>query len=521
MRPTPRPTNRRLLRVAALALSTALVAPATVMPWTPAQAAPAPDSFADLAQRLLPAVVNISSTQTLTASSGGDDSGPSGPGAGPEMPTFPPGSPFEKLFRDFMNRNHPGGNPGGDNPEPARKVQSLGSGFIIDPSGIVVTNNHVIKGADEITVTLQDNTTLKAKVVGHDDRTDIAVLQVKPDSPLPFLPFGDSGVSRVGDWVLAIGNPFGLGGTVTAGIVSARGRDIQQGPYDDFIQTDAAINRGNSGGPLFNMGGEVIGINTAIFSPSGGSIGLGFSIPSNLAKTVVAQLRNFGHARRGWLGVKIQQVTPDIAESLGRKEPAGALVAGVEDNGPAARAKLRNGDIILTFNGQDIHEMKNLPRTVAETEINKQVPLVVWRDGKQVTLQVKVGELPEDVTALASAPAPVEDLTPQPLKLSGLGLELSPITPDMRKKYSVGADQKGVLVTGVTDGTPAADRGLKAGDVVVEVQQEEVTSPADAQSKIDAVRKAGRPTVLLLVQGQDGMRYVPISIKPDGKRQPG
>ncbi len=519
MRLTPRPTDRRLLRVAVLALSTALVAPAAVVPWAPAHAAPAPDSFADLAQRLLPAVVNISSTQTLTASSGGGEEG--GPGAGPEMPTFPPGSPFEKLFRDFMNRNHPGGNPGGDNPEPARKVQSLGSGFIIDPSGVVVTNNHVIKGADEITVTLQDNTTLKARVVGHDDRTDIAVLQVKPDSPLPFLPFGDSSASRVGDWVLAIGNPFGLGGTVTAGIVSARGRDIQQGPYDDFIQTDAAINRGNSGGPLFNMTGQVIGINTAIFSPSGGSIGLGFSIPSSLARTVVAQLRNFGHARRGWLGVKIQQVTPDIAESLGRKEPVGALVAGVEDNGPAARAKLRNGDIILTFNGQDIHEMKNLPRTVAETEINKQVPLVVWRDGKQVTLQVKVGELPEDVTALASAPAPAEDLSPQPLKLSGLGLELSPITPDMRKKYSVGADQKGVLITGVTDGTPAADRGLKAGDVVVEVQQEEVTSPSDAQAKIDAVRKAGRPTVLLLVQGQDGMRYVPISIKPDGKRQPG
>ena len=522
MRPTPQPLTRgRLLRAAALALSTALVAPAVAVSWTPALAAPAPDSFADLAQRLLPAVVNISSTQTLTANSGGgDDSGPSGPGAGPEMPTFPPGSPFEKLFRDFMNRNHPGG--GGDNgQEPARKVQSLGSGFLIDPSGIVVTNNHVIKGADEITVTLQDNTTLKAKVVGHDDRTDIAVLQVKSDQPLPFLPFGDSGKERVGDWVLAIGNPFGLGGTVTAGIVSARGRDIQQGPYDDFIQTDAAINRGNSGGPLFDMAGEVIGINTAIFSPSGGSIGLGFSIPSNLAKTVVAQLRNFGHARRGWLGVKIQQVTPDIAESLGRKEPSGALVAGVEDNGPASRAKLRNGDIILTFNGQDIKEMKALPRTVAETEINKQVPLVVWRDGKQVTLQVKVGELPEDVTALANAPAPVPDLTPQPLKLSGLGLELSPTSPDMRKKYSIGADQKGVLITGVTDGTPAADRGLKAGDVVVEVQQEEVATPADVQTKIDAARKAGRPTVLLLVQGQDGMRYVPISIKPDANRQPG
>lgn len=522
--PDLRFTSRgRLLRVTLIAFSTALVAPGALAPWVPAQAAPAPDGFADLAQRLLPAVVNISSTQTVSARNGGNDEegAPSGPGAGPEMPTFPPGSPFEKLFRDFMNRNHSGGGGSGGDQEPARKVQSLGSGFIIDPSGIVVTNNHVIKGADEITVTLQDNTTLKAKLIGHDDRTDIAVLQVKSDKPLPFLPFADSSASRVGDWVLAIGNPFGLGGTVTAGIVSARGRDIQQGPYDDFIQTDAAINRGNSGGPLFNMTGEVIGINTAIFSPSGGSIGLGFSIPSNLAKTVVAQLRSFGHARRGWLGVKIQQVTPDIAESLGRKEPFGALVAGVEDNGPAARARLRNGDIILTFNGQDIKEMKALPRTVAETEINKQVPLVVWRDGQQVTLQVKVGELPEDVTALANASPPVEDSAPQPLKLSGLGLELSPITPDMRKKYSIGADQKGVLITGVANGTPAADRGLKVGDVVVEVQQEEVETPAEAQSKVDAARKAGRPAVLLLVQGQDGMRYVPISLKPDGKRQPG
>ena len=512
----------RLLRAATFAFSAALVTPAIVVPWSPAQAAmPMTDGFADLAQKLLPAVVNISSTQTLTAKSdGGDDptdTPNSGPGAGPEMPTFPPGSPFEKLFRDFMNRNH----PGGSDAEPARKVQSLGSGFIIDPSGIVVTNNHVIKGADEITVTLQDNTTLKAKVIGHDDRTDIAVLQVKSDKPLPYLPFGDSTRSRVGDWVLAIGNPFGLGGTVTAGIVSARGRDIQQGPYDDFIQTDAAINRGNSGGPLFNMTGEVIGINTAIFSPSGGSIGLGFSIPSNLAKTVVAQLRNFGHARRGWLGVKIQQVTPDIAESLGLKDASGALVAGVEDNGPAAQAKLRSGDIILNFNGQDIHEMKSLPRTVAETEINKQVPLTVWRDGKQVMLQVKVGELPEDAVALASAPVVVPDAAPQPLKLSQLGLELSPMTPDSRKKFSLGADQKGVLITGVTDGTPAADRGLKPGDVVVEVQQEEVSTPADAQAKIEAARKAGRPSVLLLVQAQDGMRYVPVSLKPDTKRQPG
>ncbi len=237
-------------------------------------------------------------------------------------------------------------------------MQSLGSGFIIDASGLVVTNNHVIDGADEITVTLQDNTSLKAKVLGRDETGDIALLQVKPDKPLPAVQFGDSDTSRVGDWVLAIGNPFGLGGTVTAGIVSARGRDIRQGPYDDFIQTDAAINRGNSGGPLFNMDGQVIGMNTAIYSPSGGSIGIGFSIPSNMVKTVVAQLKDFGHPRRGWLGVRIQQVTPDIAESLGLKDASGAMVAGVNDGGPADKAKIHNGDIILKFNGQDVKEMR-------------------------------------------------------------------------------------------------------------------------------------------------------------------
>ena len=312
----------------------------------PAEARSAPDSFADLAAKLLPAVVNVSSSQTISAKTG------PGPGAGPEMPMFPPGSPFEQFFKDFLNRNRPGQGGGGDNQPTPRRAQSLGSGFIIDPAGYVVTNNHVIEGADEVSVTLQDNTVLKAEIVGRDESGDIALLKVKSDKPLPTVDFGDSGASRVGDWVLAIGNPFGLGGTVTAGIVSARGRDIHQGQYDDFIQTDAAINRGNSGGPLFNMDGQVIGINTAIFSPSGGSIGIGFSIPSNMAKNIVAQLKEFGHPRRGWLGVKIQQVTPDIAESLGLKEASGAMVAGVTDGGPAEKAKIRNGDIILKFGGQ-------------------------------------------------------------------------------------------------------------------------------------------------------------------------
>jgi len=498
----------RTFRAALLAAATALVLPASVVVTPPAFARPAPDSFADLAARLLPAVVNISSSQTLTAQS-------DRPGVGPEMPQFPPGSPFEQLFRDFLERNR----RGHDAPQmPARKMQSLGSGFIVDSNGLVVTNNHVIEGADEITVTLQDGTTLKATLVGRDTKTDIAVLRVHADKPLPALKFGNSDAMRVGDWVMAIGNPFGLGGTVTAGIVSARGRDINQGPYDDFIQTDAPINRGNSGGPLFNMDGEVIGINTAIYSPSGGSIGIGFSIPAKLATTVVSQLENYGHARRGWLGVKIQQVTPDIAESLGLKEPSGALVAGVEGDGPAAKAQMRNGDIVLKFDGQDVKEMRSLPRMVAETAINRQVPVMVWRDGHEQTLQVTVGELPDDQQQVAA----VDKTEPtKPLELKSLGLQLAPITPDARDKFQLSQDQKGVVITGVGDGTPAADRGLKPGDVIVEVQQEEVATPADVQQRVEKVRKAGRASVLFLVQGSDGLRWVPLTVKSDSGKQPG
>jgi serine protease Do len=402
-------------RAAAVALAVAIAVPmAVVAPIVPTYAKAAPDSFADLAGKLLPAVVNISSTQDLQASRGG-------PGAGPEVPMFPPGSPFEQFFKDFLNRNKPGGQGDKGAPAPERRMQSLGSGFIIDPSGLVVTNNHVIEGADEITVTLQDNTSLKAKVLGRDETGDIALLQVKTDKQLPAVQFGDSDAERVGDWVLAIGNPFGLGGTVTAGIVSARGRDIHQGPYDDFIQTDAAINRGNSGGPLFNMDGQVIGMNTAIYSPSGGSIGIGFSIPANLVKAVVTQLKDFGHPRRGWLGVRIQQVTPDIAESLGLHDASGAMVAGVNDGGPADKAKIHNGDIILKFNGQDVKEMRSLPRIVADSEVGKSVPVLLWRDGKQVTVQATLDEKPDDVKVVASA-SPTEKPAQKTTEISGLGV---------------------------------------------------------------------------------------------------
>ncbi len=506
----------RSIRAAALAASALMALPiAAAVPLAPAEARGAPDSFADLAQQLLPAVVNISSSTSVQARNG----------AGPEIPMFPPGSPFEQFFKDFLDRNRPGGRQGPgqgqhDTPAPERKMQSLGSGFIIDPSGLVVTNNHVIEGADEITVTLQDNTSLKATVVGRDDRVDVALLRVKSDKPLPAVKFGDSDAERVGDWVLAIGNPFGLGGSVTAGIVSARGRDIRQGPYDDFIQTDAAINRGNSGGPLFNMNGEVIGINTAIYSPSGGSIGIGFSIPANMAKNVVAQLKDFGRTRRGWLGVRIQQVTPDIAESLGLKAAGGAMVAGVNDGGPADQAKIRNGDIILKFNNQDVKEMHNLPRIVAETPIGQEVPVTVWRDGHETTVQAKVGELPDDQKQVASVDAKAP--APAPTEISALGLKLAPIDQEARDKYQLGADQKGVVITDVAPSGPASERGLKPGDVIVEVQQQSVNSPSDVKGRLDSVRKQNRKSVLMLIQGQDGRRWVPLPLgDTDQQKQPG
>jgi len=501
-------------RAALLGVSAVLAMPlAAGLPMVaPAAARDAPQSFADLAARLLPAVVNVSSTQLVTAQNGA-------PNVGPDMPMFPPGSPFEQFFKDFLNRNHQGG-PNGQ-PEPERRMQSLGSGFIIDPSGLIVTNNHVIDGADEITVTLQDNTTLKATVVGRDETGDIALLKVKPDKPLPAVQFGDSDKERVGDWVLAIGNPFGLGGTVTAGIVSARGRNIHQGPYDDFIQTDAPINRGNSGGPLFDMDGQVIGMNTAIYSPSGGSIGIGFSIPSNMVKNIVDQLKQYGHPRRGWLGVRIQQVTPDIAESLGMKKATGAMVAGVNDGGPADKAQIHNGDVILKFNNQDVQDMHALPRIVADSEVGESVPVVLWRNGKEVTVQAKLAEKPDDTQQAAVKQEVPANKPPQPVDIAGLGIKVAPISPALKDKYQLNADQKGVVITDVAPKGAAADRGLKPGDVVVEVQQGEVGSVADVQKRIDAVKKENRKSVLLLIQRQDGLQWVPLPLSDDQDKQPG
>ncbi len=455
-----------------------------------ADAKTVPDSFADLAQELLPSVVNISTTQVIEGR------------AGMKLPKLPPGSPFEDFFKEFFDQKQP--------EKRSRRATSLGSGFIVGAEGYVVTNNHVIQDAEEITVILHDNTRLKAELVGHDKKTDIAVLKVKPKSKLTAVKFGDSDSARVGDWVMAIGNPFGLGGTVTAGIISARGRDINAGPYDDFIQTDASINRGNSGGPMFNLKGRVIGINTAIFSPSGGSVGIGFAIPSSVAGPVIKQLVKHGQVRRGWLGVHIQAVTEEIAETLGLKEASGALVASVIPDGPAEKAKMKAGDIILKFDGREVSKMRRLPRMVADTEVGKSVDILVWRGNKKVTLKAKVEELGE-------TPAEVAAKTPGSRKgsestIEALGLRLSSITAKLKSKYSLGKDLKGVVVTKVTESGPAAEKGIRPGDVIVEISQQEVTEPADIEKKVAEAEKAGRKSVLLLLEGQGGLRFVAIRI---------
>src|ERR1700755_3443809 len=342
-----------------------------------------PEGIADVAEKVIDAVVNISTSQTVEAKGGGDNRG--------AVPQLPPGSPFEEFFEDFFKNRRGGGKGGGDGAP--HKTNSLGSGFIIDTSGIVVTNNHVIADADEVNVIMNDGTKIKADIVGIDKKTDLAVLMLKPLKPLVAVKFGDSDKLRLGDWVVAIGNPFSLGGTVTAGIVSAKNRDISSGPYDSYIQTDAAINRGNSGGPLFNLDGEVIGVNTLIISPSGGSIGIGFAVPSKTVAGVVVQLQKFGELRRGWLGVSIQNVTDEIAESLNIKPARGALVAGIDDKGPAKPAGIEPGDVVIKFDGKEIKEPKDLSRVVADTAVGKEVDVVIIRKGAEQTVKVTLGRL--------------------------------------------------------------------------------------------------------------------------------
>ncbi len=456
-----------------------------------------PDTLANLADQVIDAVVNISASTNAPAEE--QRSVP--------MPQLPPGSPFQDFFEEFLG-------PKGENGQkaPQRRSSSLGSGFVIDASGIIVTNNHVIGDADEITVIFTDGRKLKAEIVGKDPKVDLAVLRVKPDKPLKAVKFGDSDKARIGDWVMAIGNPFGLGGSVSAGIVSARNRDISDQSYGQYIQTDAAINKGNSGGPLFNMDGDVIGINTAILSPSGGSIGIGFAVPSDMARPIVDQLLAYGETRRGWLGVRIQPVDDNIAESLGLGESRGALIAGVDDKGPSKPAGIVAGDVIIRFDGRDIKESRDLPRIVGQTAVGKEVDVVVIREGKEKSLRVTLGRL-EDGEKLAQqgngAPTPEA-----PVVKKALGLELSSMTDEVRKRYSIKETVKGVVVTKVDPDSAASEKRIAAGDVITEVQQEAVQTPDALVKRIAALEKEGKKSALFLVSSAQGdMRFVALPLE--------
>ena len=466
-----------------------------------------PDSLADEAAAVSDAVVNISATQTMeekkTANSG-------------DVPDLQQGTPFDDLFEEFFKKRQQRNSE--DSPHHAeRKSNSLGSGFVIDPSGIIITNNHVIADANEITVIFTDGQKLRATVIGKDSKVDVAVLQVKPTKPLKSVKFGDSEAMRVGDWVMAVGNPFGLGGTVTAGIVSARHRNIDSGPYDNYIQTDAAINKGNSGGPLFNMAGDVIGINTAILSPSGGSIGIGFATPSSTVRPVIDQLRSFGEVRRGWLGVRIQNVDDTIADSLDLGPTRGALVSGTDAKGPAKAGGIETGDVIVKFDGADITESRDLPKIVAQTPVGKDVPVVVMRKGKELTKTVKLGRLEDGETkvAMTEMKTPEEPKAPEQTAVQkALGMTFSGLTSEARKKYTIkDSVASGVVISGVDPNSPAASKRLQAGEVLVEINQEPVHEPAAAAEKFKALKSDGKKSALLLVANAQGeVRFVAVPV---------
>lgn len=522
-------SNRQAMkRIAALSLRTAL-AGAVAIPMTlppvvfsaqPAQAqvsrASQLPSIADLAEQVMESVVNISA-QTTTETR--NRTMPNVPGLGPD-------TPFGDLFEEFFNRRREGqpGAPGqpprqGENQAPRqqpeqRRGQSAGSGFVIDPSGIVITNNHVIGESNDVTVIFSDGRRLKAEVVGKDPKIDIAVLRVKSDTPLKAVKFGDSDKARIGDWVMAIGNPFGLGGSVSIGIVSAKNRRIESGPYDSYLQTDAAINRGNSGGPLFNMAGEVIGINTAILSPSGGSVGIGFSVPSALAMPVISQLREFGETRRGWLGVRIQNVDDATAEALNLGRARGALIAGIDDKGPAKPAGLETGDVITQFDGKDVRESTDLPRIVAATPVGKEVDVRIIRKGKEESRKVTLGRL-EDGERQQQAALGSQPSTPNaaPATTTVLGMELAGVSDVVRRRFNLKDGVRGVVVTRVDANSNAADKRLVAGDVILEVGQEPVSNPADVARRVEQLKRDGRRAALLQVQNAAGdVRFVAVAI---------
>jgi len=489
------PTLRRVRPAFVAAIASALIgAPMTLAPAGPAFAQARPTNLADLVDSVADAVVNISATQTIEEKGGA-------------TPDLPKGTPFDEMFEEFF-KNH------GINPRPrARQAQSLGSGFVIDASGIVITNNHVVGDANDIVVIFTDGRKLKAKVLGKDSKVDVAVLKVESDKPLKTVKFGDSDKMRVGDGVMAVGNPFGLGETVTAGIISARNRNIDSGPYDDFLQTDASINKGNSGGPLFNLQGEVIGINTAILSPSGGSIGIGFATPSATVIPIIGQLQQYHETRRGWLGVRIQPVDDTIAESLGLGAARGALIAGIDDKGPSKPAGLRPGDVIVKFDGRDIKESRDLPRLVAGMPVGKSVEVVVVREGKEVAKTVTLGRL-EDSEKQTEVATAEEQPQPQSPVGKALGMEFSGLSDEARKSFKIKDNVKGVVVTSVDPGSPAAERGLRPGDVIEEINHQTVEKPGDIAKAIEAAKKQGdkKPALLLVSNGEGVARFVAVPV---------
>jgi serine protease Do len=485
-------------------ISTPAMAQAQVLP-----------NVADLAEKLLPAVVEIS-----VQSSSPD-------GAGGAAPPAPENSPFKDFFDQFLKRKQQEGQgdgkpklpelppePNGQDQTPDNLVNSMGSGFVIDPKGLIVTNNHVIADAVTIQVHLQDGTLLKAELVGHDPKTDLAVIRVKPDKDLPSVAFGDSDKARIGEWVVAIGNPFGLGGSVSLGIVSARNRDISAGPYDDYLQTDAAINKGNSGGPLFTLDGQVVGINTAIFSPTGGSVGIGFSVPSNTAKRVVEQLIKYGETRRGWLGVKLQALTPDIAEGMGQTKPHGALIADVTAGGPGEKGGLKAGDIIMAVDGLAVDDSKALRLVVAETEVGKEIAITVLRDQKEQIVKVVLGRLEEGEKLVASQDA--EKAKPASATAFALGMKMSDISDELRAKFKISEKVKGAVVIELDKDSTAADKGILVGDVIQEAGGKPVATASDVSAAVELATKDGKSSVLVLVsKAGDGAdtRFVALKLK--------
>ncbi len=466
--------------------------------WAVADARSAPGSFADLADKLSPAVVNISTTYSRSRNRDGQV----GPG----------NVPWEEWFRDYFQRNR---SPL-DNDRPLRRRNaSLGSGFIIDKSGYIVTNNHVIENADQVSVVLADDTVLPATIVGRDERIDIALLKVESEIELPALTWGDSNASRVGDWVVAIGNPFGFSGSVTAGIISARARNIRASNYGDFIQTDAAINRGNSGGPLFNMAGEVIGINTAIFSPSGGSVGVGFAASSNLVRPIINDLREFGRTRRGWIGVQFQSVSEEIALSLGLDRARGALVSQVIQDGPAADAGIYPSDIILSFDGKPINKMEELPKVVAQATIQSSVDVEIWHEGQSKTVQIKVAELdPVDESQIASLDnsGPATRERPEEIELAALGVTVVEVSDEIREGLSLPPTMRGLMVIDIDDFSDAALKGMRKGDVIDEIQQMTVVNVVDARVALQKAIDTEKSVVLVRVTTNGAIRYIPVKV---------